>query len=98
MATKLAALFGDLYEAVEGCVKRAFDAANERTAALEKRIVELEARATRYRFRWRASESYRDGDIVLHENALWSCDGGAAPGDTPGTEGAKWSLILRGRE
>ena len=95
---KLADAIKDLVPAVEGFVQRAFDAADARTAALEKRIAELEVRATRYRFRWRASESYRDGDLVLHENALWSCDGGAAPGNTPGTEGAKWSLILRGRE
>ena len=95
---KITALLERLADSTKAYVARTLEPVQKRIGELEKRIVELEARATRYRFKWRAGESYRDGDIVLHENALWSCDGGAAPGDTPGTEGAKWSLILRGRE
>jgi hypothetical protein len=43
MAHHLPKLMSELYEAVEGFVQRAFDAANERTAALEKRFGELPA-------------------------------------------------------
>jgi hypothetical protein len=43
MARQLPKLMSELYEAVEVFVQRAFDAANERTAALEKRFGELPA-------------------------------------------------------
>jgi hypothetical protein len=45
---KLAKALDGLYEAVEGFVQRAFDSANDRTAALEKRVGEINERAAHW--------------------------------------------------
>ncbi|SIT53153.1 hypothetical protein BQ8794_100044 [Mesorhizobium prunaredense] len=66
-----------------------------RCVAIEKRLAEIESRATlSYKGVWDRDVAYRHGDVCTHQGSSWHCELDHAQGLQPG-EGIGWKLMVK---
>jgi hypothetical protein len=86
-----------LHHVLDGVTKLVREHVRDRTAALEKRVAELEARPQlAYRGVWSEQEEYTPGDLVTLHGSMFYCR--AATRNRPGAS-VDWQMcVKRGRD
>ena len=66
----------------------------EKIEALERKVVELQAKGVEYRGVWQRACSYERGAIVTFEGSMWVCIQNVEPNTRPG-QSQGWQLCCR---
>ena len=67
---------------------------HDKIAALERKVVELQAKGVEYKGAWQRACSYERGAIVTLEGSMWVCIQNVGPNTRPG-QSQGWQLCCR---
>ena len=76
-----------------GYVRKESSKSNDRIEALERKVVELQAKGIEYKGAWQRACSYERGAIVTFEGSMWVCVENVEPNTRPG-QSQGWQLLL----